>query len=95
VGRTKETPEFEEFIMEQIPPDFRADEQYQAIEAFAERLLDKLEAEAKIDGLPHGRYGVEIEAPDVSVHFDREHTKRFICSNFIDTWRKMEEISKQ
>ena len=94
MGRTKNTPEFKEWIMEQIPPDFREEEQMQAIDSFAESLLDKLENEAKIDGLPGGRGDPSFFDPP-TVYFDREAAKLLIRTKFLETWQKIEEIKKQ
>ena len=94
MSRTKNTPEFKEFIMEQIPPDFREEEQMQAIDAFAENLLDRLESEAKIDGLPGGR-GDPSSFDPPTVYFDREAAKQLICAKFLETWQKIEELKKQ
>jgi hypothetical protein len=79
--------------MEQIPPDFREEEQDQAIEAFAESLLDHLENEAKIDGMPTPK-GEPSGFDPPAVYFDREAARKVIKAKFLEAWQKIEEIRR-
>lgn len=77
--------------------NFKEEEKNQALEAFAELVLDEVNENLEVDGLPPARSESQAEGmADVKAYVkSREAVKRKIVAGFLETIKKMVEIEQQ
>jgi hypothetical protein len=82
MSMTKETPEFKDVFGNVNPDEKKAAGTPPLIDEI-DQIIDFFEEKMQIDGLPKGRYGVEIDAPDVEPYIgDRKEARDFILARF-------------
>jgi hypothetical protein len=63
-------------------------------EDLVRQLIDAVHEATRIDGLPCGRYGVELEAPDLRLYIHDEPTLRQKMIDLISEWGKAQLFRK-